>query len=105
MSALDAFLSRQLERGRIYFTREEALRVLAPNSLTAALSQLIRKGRIANPRPGFYLILQPEDREQGAPDPARWIHPLMKHQESTTASRFSARRGSTARRQKRRRCS
>ena len=43
MSPLDAFLSRQLSRGRI-----------------------------ANPRHGFYLILQPEDRQQGAPDPSRW---------------------------------
>jgi predicted transcriptional regulator of viral defense system len=77
---LDAFLSEHLARGRIYFTREEALRALTPGSLVAALSQLIRKGRIANPRPGFYLILTPEDREQGAPDPARWIHALMKHQ-------------------------
>jgi predicted transcriptional regulator of viral defense system len=80
MSPLDAFLSRHLARGRITFTREDALRTLPADSLTAALSQLIRKGRIANPRHGFYLILQPEDRQQGAPDPARWIHPLMKHQ-------------------------
>jgi hypothetical protein len=78
MTPLDAFLSRQLERGRITFTREDALRTLPADSLTAALSQLIRKGRIANPRHGFYLILRPQD--EGAPDPAQWIHPLMKHQ-------------------------
>jgi predicted transcriptional regulator of viral defense system len=78
MSDLDPFLSRQLARGRITFTREDALRTLPADSLTAALSQLIRKGRIANPRHGFYLILRPEDA--GAPDPAEWIHPLMKHQ-------------------------
>jgi predicted transcriptional regulator of viral defense system len=80
MATLDAFLSQRLSRGRIYFTREDALRTLPADSLTAALSQLIRKGRLANPRHGFYLILTPEDRQQGAPDPARWIHPLMKHQ-------------------------
>jgi predicted transcriptional regulator of viral defense system len=80
VTPLDPFLSRQLSRVRIYFTREDALRMLPADSLTAALSQLIRKGRIANPRQGFYLILQPEDRQQGAPDPARWIHPLMKQQ-------------------------
>jgi len=57
---LDAFLSRQLSRGRIYFTREDALRTLPAASLTTALSQLIRKGRIANPRHGFYPILRPE---------------------------------------------
>jgi hypothetical protein len=27
----------------------------------------------------LYLILRPEDRAIGAPDPARWIDPLMKH--------------------------
>jgi predicted transcriptional regulator of viral defense system len=80
VTPLDAFLSSQLARGRIYFTREDALRTLPADSLTTALSQLIRKGRLANPRQGFYLILQPEDRQEGAPDPARWIHPLMKHQ-------------------------
>jgi predicted transcriptional regulator of viral defense system len=42
------------------------------------LSKLARKGRIANPRPGFYLILT----DEGAPDPARWIHALMKHQKT-----------------------
>jgi predicted transcriptional regulator of viral defense system len=79
---LDAFLSRRLERGRPYFTREEALRALAasPSTLTTSLSKLARKGGIANPRPGFYLILTPEDKAQGAPDPKRWIHALMKHQ-------------------------
>jgi len=82
VSLLDDYLERQLARGKAYFTREEALRALrlAPDSLTAALSRLIRKRRIANPRHGFYLILRPEDRPAGAPDPARWIDPLMKYQ-------------------------
>jgi predicted transcriptional regulator of viral defense system len=56
---LSRHLSRHLSRCRKYFTREEALRVVPPASLTAALSQLIRKGRLANPRHGFYLILAP----------------------------------------------
>ncbi len=48
-------------------------------ALSAALTRQIRKGRLANPRRGFYLILRPEDRTVGAPDPARWIDPLMQH--------------------------
>jgi predicted transcriptional regulator of viral defense system len=82
MALLDDYLERQLARGKAYFTREEALRALKfePDSLTAALSRLARKRRIANPRHGFYLILRPEDRPAGAPDPARWIDPLMKYQ-------------------------
>lgn len=40
----------------------------------------MKKSRLANPRHNFYLILRPEDRLAGAPDPVRWIDPLMKHQ-------------------------
>jgi len=84
VTTLDTFLDDHLSRGRLYFTREEALRALSASdrTLTGSLSKLTRKSRIANPRPGFYLILQTEDREQGAPDPARWIHALMKHQKT-----------------------
>lgn len=79
---MDEYLDRQLEGGRAYFSREEALRALGlpSQSLAAAISRLIRKRRLANPRHEFYLILRPEDRVLGAPDPVRWIDPLMKHQ-------------------------
>jgi predicted transcriptional regulator of viral defense system len=82
MSSLDGYLDQQLARGRAYFSREEALEALgtAPRSLTAAIGRLIRKRRLANPRHGFYLILRPEDQPGGAPDPVRWIDPLMKYQ-------------------------
>jgi len=78
MPGLDPLLARQRSRGRIWFTREDALEFLPPPALTAALGKLIRKGAIANPRQGFYLILSPQDK--GAPDPKRWIHALMQHQ-------------------------
>ncbi len=79
---LNEYLDQQLARGRAYFSRQEALDALAltPQNLAAAISRLISKGRLANPRHGFYLILRPEDRTLGAPDPVRWIDPLMKHQ-------------------------
>jgi predicted transcriptional regulator of viral defense system len=82
MASLDQYLDQQLARGRAHFSREEALRALglAPKNFAAAISRLIRKRRLANPRHGFYLILRPEDRALGAPDPAQWIDPLMKHQ-------------------------
>jgi len=84
VKALDAFLSSRLSRGRPSFTREDLLRALAASSstLTHSLSQLARKGRIANPRPGFYLALAPEDKNNGAPDPTRWIGALMQHQQT-----------------------
>jgi len=82
MPSLDAYVEQQLERGRAYFSRDEALHALgvAPQNLAAAVSRLIRKRRLANPRHGFYLILRPEDRALGAPDPVRWIDPLMAYQ-------------------------
>jgi len=82
MASLNGYLDEQLARGRAYFSRQEALDALglAPETLAAAISRLIKNRRLANPRHGFYLILRPEDRSSGAPDPARWIDPLMKHQ-------------------------
>src|SRR5581483_8201936 len=82
MASADGYLDQQLARGRAYFSREEALKALgpAPQNFNAAISRLIKKGRLANPRHGFYLILRPEERALGAPDPVRWIDPLMKHQ-------------------------
>lgn len=81
MGSLDVFLDQQFERGRGYFSRREALRALelAPSNLARALTRLVRKRRLANPRQDFYLILRPEDQTLGAPDPVRWIDPLMKH--------------------------
>ena len=82
MASLDQYLDEQLARGRAYFSRKEALNALGivPETLAVAVSRLIKKRRLANPRHGFYLILRPEDRPSGAPDPVRWIDPLMKHQ-------------------------
>jgi predicted transcriptional regulator of viral defense system len=82
VAGLDQYLDAQLVRGRAYFTREEALTELRlnPLALKAAVGRMARKQRVANLRHGFYLILRPEDRVAGAPDPARWIDPLMKYQ-------------------------
>ena len=82
MSSLDSYLDQQLARGRAHFSRKEALDALGipPQNLAAAISRLIRKRRLANPRHGFYLILRPEDQPSGGPDPVRWIDPLMKFQ-------------------------
>ena len=82
MASLGRFIDERLSQGRAYFSREEALASLGvkPKALAAALTRMIRKQKLANPRHGFFLILRPEDRVAGAPDPVRWIDPLMKHQ-------------------------
>lgn len=81
MATLERYMDDRLAQGRAYFLREEALAVLgsSPETLNMALMRQARKNCLASPRHGFYLILRPEDRAIGAPDPARWIDPLMKY--------------------------
>lgn len=83
MPSLDQYLDDRLIQGRNYFSREEARKELniAPRNFAAAATRLIKKGRLANPRHGFFLVLRPEDKVSGAPDPVRWIDPLMKYQQ------------------------
>jgi len=81
MVSLDHYLDELLSRGRAYFSRESALEALGLSSsaFIAAAGRLAIKHRLISPRRGFYLILRPEDRVTGAPDPVRWIDPLMKY--------------------------
>ncbi len=82
MALLEQFIDSQLARGKAYFVRDEAQGAIdaSPVALTAAITRQVKKRRLARPRHGFYLILRPEDQPFGAPDPVRWIDPLMKHQ-------------------------
>lgn len=82
MPTLEQFIDSRLVNGRAFFSRTEVLTALSlkPDTLAAAITRHIKKRRLANPRHGFYLILRPEDQVAGAPDPVRWIEPLMKHQ-------------------------
>lgn len=81
MRTLQQFIDSQLASGRACFTKPAALAELgqSPKAFQAAVARLRKKGGIAIPRRGFYLILRPEDRQIGAPDPAKWIDPLMRH--------------------------
>ncbi len=74
MLSLKQYLDDRLAHGRSYFSREEAIKALgvASRNFAAAATRLINKGRLANPRHGFFLILRPEDKVIGAPDPVRW---------------------------------
>jgi AbiEi antitoxin C-terminal domain len=81
VGSLDAFLDDQLSRGHAHFDKREAMKATGQSStaFTAAASRLLRKHRLLSPKRSFYLIIRPEDRAAGAPDPARWIDPLMRH--------------------------
>lgn len=80
MASLERYLDERLAKGRAYFSKDEALKALrqSPVTFSAAATRLIKKQRLALPHRGFYLILRPEDAMIGAPDPVRWIDPLMK---------------------------
>jgi predicted transcriptional regulator of viral defense system len=82
MPSFDEYLDSLLARGRAYFSKEEGLKALglSVNTFTATATRLAKRRRLVSPRHGFYLILRPEDRAAGAPDPTRWIDPLMKYQ-------------------------
>lgn len=66
-------VDERLSRGRAWFSREEALEALGLSArvFVASASRLTKKQRVLSPRRGFYLILRPEDRVAGAPDPVR----------------------------------
>jgi predicted transcriptional regulator of viral defense system len=83
MSHLQGYIDSQLASGRATFSKSAALEELGqtPQAFQAAVTRLTKKGRLASPRRGFYLILRPDDQLLGAPDPSRWIDPLMKHLE------------------------
>ena len=81
METLESYLEDRLAQGRAYFVREEAQARLGLSSSAwdTALARQVRKARAVSLKHGFYLILRPEDRSLGAPDPVRWIDPLMQH--------------------------
>jgi len=83
MRHLQEYIDSELARGRAYFTKASALAEVgvSPQAFQAAVVRQKKKGGLVSPRRGFYLILRPEDRQIGAPDPSRWIDPLMKHLE------------------------
>ena len=83
MATLNQYLDQQLSSGRTYFTRQQVFTDLglSPAALLRSTTRLVSKHRLISPKRGFFLILRPEDRVTGAPDPARWIDPLMKYLE------------------------
>ena len=83
MASLEAYLDQQLALGRSSFSSEEARGQLvsSQSAFASAAHRLVKKHKLANLRHEFYLILRPEDQVIGAPDPARWIGPLMEHEQ------------------------
>ena len=81
MGSIQQFVDTQLVRGRAYFSKKAALSEMRQSSqaFQSATARLMKKHRLVSPRRGFYLIVRPEEQFLGAPDPSRWIDPLMKY--------------------------
>lgn len=67
--------------GRYHFTTAEIRSVLGVSAAAArlALSRLARKGQVASPARGFYVIVPPEYRRLGCLPPDQFIPALMEH--------------------------
>jgi len=74
---------QQLALGHSSFSSKEARSHLgsSQSAFASAAHRLMKKHELANLRHEFYLILRPEDRVIGAPDPVRWIGQLMHHEQ------------------------
>ena len=67
--------------GRYHFTTAEIRSALGTSAAAArlALSRLARKGQVASPARGFYVIVPPEYRRLGCLPPDQFIPSLMEH--------------------------
>ena len=67
--------------GRYHFTTAELRSALGASAAAArlALSRLARKGQVASPARGFYVIVPPEYRRLGCLPPDQFIPALMEH--------------------------
>jgi predicted transcriptional regulator of viral defense system len=75
------FIADLAARGRYTFTVEEAAKALhqSPVAARAALRRLRKKGEIAMPYRGFWVIVPPENRSNGCLPPDQFIPQLMEH--------------------------
>jgi predicted transcriptional regulator of viral defense system len=78
---LSEFVQNLLAKGRVSFSFEDVqkLKSVSPEAVKAALRRLQKKGGIAMPYRGFYVIVPPEYRAAGCLPPEQFIPDLMKH--------------------------
>ena len=78
---LKDYLTRLLQGGRYFFTSEDASRILGTSrdAVKLALNRLRRKGEIASPGRGLYIIVPPEYRSLGSLPADQFIPAMMEH--------------------------
>src|SRR6266436_8642058 len=80
--SLSAYITGLLAAGRLVFSRDEAQAALGTGrgAFLAAAQKLQKRGRLLNPRQGFYVIVPPQNLNFGSPPPASFIDDLMRHE-------------------------
>lgn len=75
------YISELMARGHYTFTVEEAAKILGQSLVAtrAALRRLGKKGEIAMPYRGFWVIVPPEYRSIGCLPPDQFVPQLMEH--------------------------
>ena len=81
VASLERHLDELLARGRETFSSTDGQADIGQSAeaFRAATGRLKKRRLIVSPWRNFFIMLRPEDRASGAPDPIRWIDPLMKH--------------------------
>jgi len=77
-----SYLTQLLSQGRVVFTATQARATLgiSKNALLKAAEKQKKRGNLISPRRGFYVIVPPEYRAFGAPEPPWYIDALMAHE-------------------------
>lgn len=80
---LSSFMTDLVSKGRIVFTRDEAVSALgiARGPFYDAAERQQQQGRLISPRHGFYVIIPLRYQRWGAPPPSWYINDLMQHEE------------------------
>jgi len=79
---LSTYLTDQMASGRIVFTRDKVISELgiSRRAFLDAAERLQRKGQLASPRHGFYVIVPPQFSSWGGPPPSWYIDDLMRYE-------------------------
>jgi predicted transcriptional regulator of viral defense system len=81
-TSLTTYLTDLQAKGRITFTREEAITALriTQGTFRKAAARLQNRRLLFNPRPGFYMAVPPQFLSWAAPPPPWYIDALMRHE-------------------------
>lgn len=78
---LTDYIESLLEQGEVAFTKKAALADLEITDIAFDRSsqRLLKKKHLIKPMSGFYVIVTPEHRSAGGPDPVHYIEKLMNY--------------------------